>query len=188
MSIWQLEIYSGNEALTIKYICQMTGVYFHPSPLAASKKISQHRSRLSTYISKVQINPWTGKNYIDTLKDEFEEENGLTINSLDDIKDTKKTKLKTVKFFGTSFTDDDYIYLQDQYTDWTTRCECKTKAQEEVFKRICFKQLEILKATRFGKNTKDLDKTLQEYMDTGGIKPKFQEKTVPNGTMLECME
>ena len=80
--------------------------------------------------------------------------------------------MKTVKFFGTGFSDDDYAYLQDQYNDWTSRCECKTKAQEEVFKRICFKQLEILKANREGRDTKDLDKTFQDYLDTANLKPK----------------
>jgi hypothetical protein len=62
--------------------------------------------------------------------------------------------------------------LQEQYDDWTTRHECKTKAQEEVFKRICFKQLEILKATRNGENTKDLDYTYQQLLDTANLKPK----------------
>lgn len=166
------EIYSGNEEQVIKYICQMTGVYFNPSPLGASRKISQHRSRLSTYISKVQINPWIGKTYIDTLKDEFAIENCKVIDTFDDVKDSKGTKLKTVKFFGTGFADEDYTYLQEQYNDWTSRCECKTKAQEEVFKRICFKQLEILKANREGKDTKDLDKTFQDYLDTANLKPK----------------
>ena len=166
------EIYSGNEEQAIKYICQMTGVYFNPSPLGASRKISQHRSRLSTYISKVQINPWIGKTYIDTLKDEFEIEGNNVIETFEDVKDSKNTKLKTVKFFGTGFTDDDYQFLEDEYKDWTTRHECSTKSQEEVFKQICYAQLDILKAKRENQPTKDLTRTFQDLLATANLQPK----------------
>jgi hypothetical protein len=166
------DIYSGNEEQAIKHICQMMGVYFNSSPLAASKKISQHRSRLSTYISKIQINPWIDRTYIDTLKDEFEENTGTIIETLDDVKDSKSAKLKTVKFFGTGFADEDYQFLEDEYKDWTTRHECNTKAQEEICKQICYAQLDILKAKRTNQSTKDLTRTLQDLLDTANLKPK----------------
>ena len=83
-----------------------------------------------------------------------------------------KAKSKSKKLFGEGFKDDQYIFLQDQYDDWTSRYECKSKAQEELFKRICFKQLEILEATRNGGNTKDLDATLQQLMNSANIQPK----------------
>ena len=161
-------VYGGDEDLAIRRICEMYDIYYNVSLLNASRKITKNRSRINNYISKANLNQYRGKTYDTTLD---EERAGIVITS-EDQNINSKTKLKTIKFFGTGFSDDDYQYLQDQYTDWTTRCECKTKAQEEVFKRICFKQLEILKATRAGRDTKDLDRTLQEYMDTGGIKPK----------------
>jgi hypothetical protein len=164
--------YLGNEEKAIDHICCMFGLYFNKSPLAASKKISANRSRLSTYSSKIQIKPWIGKTYLDTITERAEEGKKNIIETFDEVKEAKKAKLKSVKFFGTGFSDDDYVYLQEQYDDWTTRHECKTKSQEEVFKRICFKQLEILKATRNGDNTKDLDRTFQDLLDTANLKPK----------------
>ena len=149
-----VSFFEGSEEKAIEFICMMYGLYFNESPLAASKKISEHRSRFHTYTSKVQIKPWVGLSWLDTLKQRYEKENNR-IENYDDIKSDKKTRLKTVKFFGTGFTDDDYQYLQ-----------------EEVFKRICFKQLEILKANREGKDTKDLDRTFQDYLDTANLKPK----------------
>ena len=167
-------LYKGNEIKAIRHMCMQFGWFFHEDAVVASRQISSDRSRIGHYLAKKNLGQTSsvGTTDIDTIKHEFEERKEDVIETFDDVKDAKKTKLKTVKFFGTGFSDDDYQYLQDQYTDWTTRCECKTKAQEEVFKRICFKQLEILKATREGRDTKDLDRTLQEYMDTGGIKPK----------------
>lgn len=162
-------VYGNNEDVAIRRICEKYDIYYSVSLLNASRKITKNRSRIHTYISKVNLTQYKGKTYDTTLDEERKDE---IIETFEDIKDITKTKIKTVKFWGTGFTDDDYQYLQDQYVDWTTRCECKTKTQEEVFKRICFKQLEILKANREGKDTKDLDKTFQDYLDTANLKPK----------------
>lgn len=163
------EVYGGDEDAAIRRICEKFDIYYNISLLNASRKITKNRSRIHTYVSRANLTQYKGKTFDTTLDEERKE--GV-IETYEDIKYDKKTKLKTVKFFGTGFSDDDYQYLQDQYTDWTTRCECKTKAQEEVFKRICFKQLEILKANRLGVDTKDLDKTFQDYLDTANLKPK----------------
>lgn len=179
MYYYQLvDLYNGNEAHAIKHFCQQFDIIFHEDALTASRQISADRSRISHYQAKKNLGQTArvGSTYIDGMKADFEnkqkENRESIIETLDDLDSDKKTKQKTVKFFGTGFSDDDYQYLQDQYTDWTTRCECKTKAQEEVFKRICFKQLEILKANRAGLDTKDLDKTFQDYLDTANLKPK----------------
>jgi hypothetical protein len=166
------EFYMGNEEKAIDHICCMYGIYFNESPLAASKDISKNRSRLSTYSSKVQIKPWIGKTYLDTITERVEAEREDVIETLDDVKEAKKAKLKTVKFFGTGFADDDYEFLENEYIDWTTRHECTTKAQEEVFKQICFAQLDIAKAKRKNEPTKDLIKTLQDLLNTANLQPK----------------
>lgn len=84
----------------------------------------------------------------------------------------RKIKAATIKRFGQGFSNDDYLFLQDQYDDWTTRYECSTKSQEELFERLCFKKLEIFKATREGKPTKDLDESYQKLMTTANITPR----------------
>lgn len=84
----------------------------------------------------------------------------------------RKVKQTTIKRFGKGLSNDDYIFLQDQYEDWVTRYECNTKAQEELFERLCFKKLEIFKATREGRSTKDLDRSYQDLMNTANITPK----------------
>lgn len=164
-------VYGGDEDLAIRRICEMFDIYYNVSLLNASRKITKSRSRIHTYISRWNLQQYKDRTY-DTTLDEERNRKEEVIETLDDIEDKSKTKIKTVKFFGTGFTDEDYAYLQEQYIDWTTRHECKTKAQEEVFKRICFKQLEILKATRDGKDTKDLDKTYQDLLSTAKLQPK----------------
>ena len=63
--------------------------------------------------------------------------------SLDEV-EAEKIASKAAKFFGSGFTNEEYVYLQEQYDDWVTRHECQTKAQEEIFKQICFTQLNLL--------------------------------------------
>ena len=63
------------------------------------------------------------------------------------------------------------MFLENEYQDWTTRYPCENKSQELLFKRICFKELEIDKAQKDGKDTKELDATLQNLMGSLNIKP-----------------
>ena len=79
-----ISFFEGSEKKAIEFICMMYGLYFNESPLAASRKISEHRSRIHAYSSKVQIKPWVGLSWLDTLKERFEETDKPIENS-DDI-------------------------------------------------------------------------------------------------------
>ena len=86
---------------------------------------------------------------------------------------SKLIKKSTIKRFGRdNFNDSDLLFLQDEYEDWIARCECNSKAQEELFERLACKKLEIMKVTKFGGNTKDLDKSYQELMNSANILPR----------------
>ena len=93
------------------------------------------------------------------------------------ITDEEETKISVKiikaakKRFGSGYSNEDYMFLETEYQDWTTRYACENKAQELLFKRICFKELEIDKAQKTGKDTKELDKTLQELMGSLSVKP-----------------
>lgn len=168
-------LYCNNEELGMKDFCQRAGWNYDINALVASMETyngHRSRSRISHYAAKKNINCDGRKTYIDSLKHSFLNKKTEVIETLEDVKDSKKAKLKTVKFFGTGFEDDDYVFLEDEYLDWTTRHECNTKAQEEVFKQICYAQLDILKAKRAGLPTKDLTKTLQDLLATANLQPK----------------
>jgi hypothetical protein len=169
-----VEFYCGNEEKAIDRMCQVFDWLFHEKPLSASKQISADRSRVGDYSNKLNLGQSTkeGTTYLDTIRIRTSEEQQGKIETLEDAKDSKKVKLKSVKFFGTGFEDEDYQYLEDEYLDWTTRHECATKAQEEVFKQICYAQLDILKAKKKNLPTKDLTKTLQDLLATANLQPK----------------
>ena len=91
----------------------------------------------------------------------------------DDANDglTSEAALKKArKLFG-NYPDKDLAFLYTEYKDWTQRYVCDSKAQELLFKRVCFKQLAIENAQKAGKDTKELDKSLQELISSLGLKP-----------------
>ena len=97
-------------------------------------------------------------------------------------KEVKKTIKAGRKRFG-SYPNEDLMFLENEYQDWTTRYTCESKAQELLFKRICFKQLEIDKAQKAGRETKELDKTLQELMGSLSVKPSQKNSNSLTETM-----
>ena len=175
-------VFSGNEEHAIRRVCQIFDWYYNDEVAAMTKDVSSGRSKISMYPNKmnlVQIKN-KGTTYIDTLADEQK----FKIMSEEDIKEpetdeetgeqiTPAVDPETVKFFGYGYTDKEYMYLEDQYGDWSTRYECKTKAQEELFKSLCIAQLTIQKAQRGG-TTKDINdamKTFQDLLGTANLKP-----------------
>ena len=140
------------------------------SSMNTIKKNDINISPMAQYMKTIGFNQYKNKSYDNTVSDE--EKENLIVNIPTVMSDSRKADEATMKFFGVGFSDEDYEFLQEQYDDWVTRHECQTKAQEEIFKRICFKQLEILKATRRGEDTKNLDATFQNLLDTAKLQPK----------------
>lgn len=113
---------------------------------------------------------------------------------VDETVKNKKVKQSTLKRFGNfGFSDSDLLFLQDEYEQWISRCECNTIAQETLFERIACKKLEIAKATKAGKDTKDLDKALQDLMNSANILPRQNSMDAVSegqtlGTLIEKYE
>ena len=173
------EKYTNEGCLTpernaVKRICMAFDIYYKESAFNSAmddvKKREMNISPMGAYMKMIQLSQYKGKSYDDTVSDE--EKEGFVAEVPVVISDSRNVDDSTIRFFGAGFNDEDYEFLQEQYDDWVTRHECQTKAQEEVFKRICFKQLEILKATRRGEDTKNLDDTFQKLLDTAKLQPK----------------
>lgn len=151
---------------------------------------------VSFYIKHIRLNPYHKMNYNNTISNQFKElkdmEKSMSIFKEDDVK-TKQIVNKASKFFGKGFSEEDYIYLWNQYTDWTARHECQTKAQEEMFKNICFSQLEKLKRQVHGNDTKDIDTTLLKQLEAAKLQPKQNSGNVVSevqsfGTLIDKWE
>lgn len=164
------------EKKAVKRLCMIFDVYYRDDVYnSAMKKInddSMNISPMSQYMKNIQLRQYNfNKETYENTITQAEQEN-FAMSAIADISGDISIDQKTMDFWGSGFTEEDYKFLQREYDDWVTRHECQTKAQEEIFKRICFKQLEILKATRRGEDTKNLDATFQNLLDTAKLQPK----------------
>ena len=185
------------EKKAVQRLCMIFDIYYKDDVFNSSMnkiiKDNMDISPMGQYMRMIQLSQYNRnkETYENTIYEAEQER--IAMASIADISDEITVDQKTVNFFGKGFSDDDYKYLKREYDDWTARHECNTKAQEEVFKRICFKQLEILKATRRGEDTKNLDATFQNYLDTAKLQPKQNagDTTADNqtfGTLIDKWE
>jgi len=152
----------GSEVAALRRICSKLDMYFNPEVFAMTEKTNVDTSRFAMYVSRLSLRAYKGKTYDTTLDEEKDLSGNDARSSV-----TKKTK----KFFGDGFEESDYQFLEAQYTDWITRYECQTKAQEELFKNLSFAQLNIVKAQREGKKVKDAQDAFQQLLRTQNITP-----------------
>lgn len=164
------------EKKAVQRLCMIFDIYYkddiYDNAVNSANKRDMNISPMGAYMKMIQLSQYNrNKESYETTIYETEQKN-FTMSSIVSSFGEVTVDQKTIDFFGDGFSNDDYKYLKKEYGDWTARHECNTKAQEEVFKRICFKQLEILKATRRGEDTKNLDDTFQKLLDTAKLQPK----------------
>ena len=183
------------EKKAIQRLCMVFDIYYRDDVFASSmnkiKTSGMNISPMSQYMKQIQLQQYKNKSYENTIY-EAEQEN-FAMASISDMSGEITVDQKTIDFFGSGFTDEDYKYLVREYQDWTARHECNTKAQEEVFKDICFNRLQNLRALRKGEDTKDITASFQKMLDAGKLQPKQNvgETTSENqtfGTLIDKWE
>lgn len=107
------------------------------------------------------------KNF-DFSQSEFVDEN----NEVLELTFNRRPRKEIIKLFGSGFTTDDYLYLQDQYDSWCARTQVDSKSQQTYIVRICFKLLDIYKAQLAGKDTEKLDKSLNDLLAAANLQPR----------------
>lgn len=96
---------------------------------------------------------------------------GADYETEDEVNENSRLLKSAKKRFGKDYPIQDLIALETEYQDWVKRYPCENKAQETLYKNLCFVQLNIEKAQKSGKDTKDLLKTQQDIMASLQIKP-----------------
>ena len=194
------EEYTNEGCLTperdaVKRVCMTFDIYYREdvfsSAVNSAKKREMNISPMGQYMKTIQLSQYKNKSYDNTVLEEQRED--FIDSASSGISANRNVDEKTIEFFGVGFTDDDYEYLEREYKDWTARHECNTKAQEEVFKDICFNRLQNLKALRKGEDTKDITASFQKMLDAGKLQPKQNagDATADNqtfGTLIDKWE
>lgn len=184
------------ERKAIKRLCMIFDVYFTDEVYnSAMKKVAKEKDMnilpINQYMKLMQLFQYNRNK--ETYENTITQEEQAGITAPINVYSIEKIDDGVIQFFGAGFTDEDYVFLKREYEDWTARHECKTKAQEEVFKDICFNRLQNLKALRRGEDTKDITASFQKMLDSGKLQPKQNsgDTTADNqtfGTLIDKWE
>lgn len=130
-------------------------------------KEKNKQSPFAVYITAVFALPqFKGKTWKDSTFGEQGEAGS------EDVRLSQKTIKSARKRFGSGYTDEEYMFLENEYQDFIQRYECNTKAQEIVFKNLSMAELTQRKLITQGKSTKDIDAQIQSWMKSGAIEPR----------------
>lgn len=191
-----------SEEDAIKRIALHADWYYSEDIMEAARKRSfkQGISMFIAYANMSNLRVYYGKTY-DTYLDEVKAKaDAVTLEVYKNISqgddEYRGLKPETVEFFGFGYKPEDYIWLESQYNDWISRHECKTKAQEEIFKNLSLIQLQIQNINEDGKNGKGYDKLISSYnalMTSANIKPvQTQDNALTDhntfGTLIQKWE
>ena len=185
------------EKKAVQRLCMVFDIYYRNDVFESSmnkiKDSNMNISPMAQYMKTIQLSQYNRykETYENTIT-EAEQEN-FAMSVISNTSEEMNVDQKMIDFFGTGFTNEDYVYLWKEYQDWTARHECNTKAQEEVFKDICFNRLQNLKALRKGEDTKDITASFQKMLDAGKLQPKQNagDTTADNqtfGTLIDKWE
>lgn len=156
-----------DEDEAIDRLAMMFDTYVDDKLLEASEHSTASALKINTYMGRLNMRQHAGKSYDDVINQK--KKDALAAG---DTKGTKVTQ-RMIKNWGRGLDDQDYLFLEDHYQNLITRHECKTAAQEILFKRIAKAELNCEKADATGdtKKIKEANDNLQNLMGSAQIKP-----------------
>lgn len=164
----------GNEVEAVHRVCLHWNMYFNINIYKMCKKQSSNAPLIRLYVARLNMTQYAGKTY-DTyiLEQEGKEQNLKDVLIDDDPDNESPVKPETLDLFGNGYSEEEYLYLQEQYDDWTQRYECETKSQELIFKNISINDLMAHKAAIAGDadTVNKCHQALSKLLADGNLKP-----------------
>lgn len=95
----------------------------------------------------------------------------------------RKPRREIVKLFGSGFSNEDYLYLQDQYDDWCARTQVDSKSQQTYVAQICMQLLDIYKDRKLNKDVTKKLESLDKLMNSANLQPKQNIDNAANDSL-----
>lgn len=179
----------NDEDEAIDRLAMMFDTYVDDKVLEAAEYSSTSAPKINTYMGRINMRQFASKSYDDVI--DQKKKDALAAG---DTKGTKVTQ-RMINNWGRGLDDQDYLFLEDHYQNLITRHECKTAAQEILFKRIAKAELNCEKADATGdtKKIKEANDNLQNLMGSAQIKPNQTNdnalaETNTFGTLIQKQE
>lgn len=94
-----------------------------------------------------------------------------TVQEIGEVYKGYKVERDVKKFWGPHYTVEEYDFLEDQFKDWTTKHDVRTKEQGLMFKYICQLQLDYEHKRAKKESVSSLLKDIQKAMEVAGVSP-----------------
>lgn len=178
----------NSEPRALYELCKLLDIYYdnnlYESALKQAKK--QNSNVFQIYFQKVSsLQQYRGKVFIDSE---------LFDKGIQNEEIEEKIGRDVIEFWGRGlFSQEDYDFLEREYSNLITRYECDSYALEVLFQEIAHQRLDIKKKREQGQSVDKEIKTLQELLGSSGIKP-IQENAsmaadqVTFGTLIKKYE
>ena len=180
----------GNEADAIKRICLKFDIYWNSEIYAMLNKASTSQSRVRAYISKTNLYKYIGKTFDDTLDEEFEAESNEpdeTVKNVEPVYDDDENQIivdeSIVQYWGTGFTPEMYIELENRRNYWLAQYPPGTTLNpgvEGILRQICNLEISINKDRAAGKPIEKSVNALNTLFGSMNIKPSQKKETEEN--------
>ena len=180
-----VDFFSGNEEKAIERICGIFDWFYDDDAVAASRRISMDRSRISIYPAKMNLSQSAsrGTSYLDYIKLKSSEEID-SMERLSEVNQTREAALvseRTVKRWGLGYTPEEYDILNSHYKT------LKDQASDDIVTENLVRELCTIKAQQsralVNNETDKYIKLTQLYQTTLGsanLKPKSNKESELN--------
>ena len=188
----------GNEADAIKRLCLKFDIYWNPEIYQMLNKANTSQSRIRAYISKTNLYKYVGKTYDDTLDEEFQLSQSIVSvvdNISDDNTDTVVIDKNIIRYWGTGFTPEMYIELEERRNYWLSTYPedvVLSPGEDALLRQICNLEISINHDRADGKPIEKSVNALNNLLGSMNIKPSQKrendENYIPFGVTLMQFE
>lgn len=193
----------GNEADAIRRVCLKFDIYWNPEIYQMLNKASTSQSRVRAYISKTNLYKYIGKTFDDTLDEEYaqkleaeaaaqaEYEESIVKNVEPILDDDNEIVVdeKVIQYWGTGFTSEMYIELENRRNYWMSQYPPGTvlnPGEEGLLRQICNLEISINQDRAAGKPIEKSVNTLNTLFGSMNIKPSQKREVEENYIPFGC--
>lgn len=193
------EFFDGDEDAAIERVCQLTDITVNEEMWIASRKANDSKSRVGSYIAKLNMLKNQGVTYSDTIIARFEKEQAkLEVDrSAEATSEETGIPQEVIKRFGVGFEDYEYERLQAEYEDWIRQYgEPNDKHQRELYVTSCLMKSNLIESMQSKQNNVSaVANSYKNFLEAATIeiedrirKQKEGMETSPIGVMINDIE
>lgn len=174
---------TGDDLESARRVCMKFDVYWDPALFMSATRSGIHTtSAIRVYLSRMGLAKYKGKTFDDSLKIELA--NGIATYAAPPADKKERVIVEAtpedIDFWGTGFSDEEYMRLNKKYSDWTSVVQSDeplTLGEQTLYRTICILETTIDRNAAAGKPVEASIKQLNDLLGEVNAKPKQKKIT-----------